>query len=215
MAPSIHCTKSSFEILAHAEHSPLSLPQSQPATGPIGSQELTFQPPWTPLVSTTTPRRAQSPTIPGGSLSFLSQSPSTISTPSARPLGRWDHQSPETMQSGTPLRTASSVKPSHCSKCFCTDRRERVTLAERYSNISDYLCVGRVSPTDYLIHLMEAMDDRTVSFKQGLYQQDGGLGRFLDQVVADHKGWERLREWMEPHAYERVRFVQRGYAIGR
>lgn len=49
---------------------------------------------------------------------------------------------------------------------------------------------------------MEAMDDRTVSFKQGLYQQDGGLGRFLDRVVADHKGWERLREWMEPHAYE-------------
>ncbi|KAF7966984.1 hypothetical protein HWV62_36286 [Athelia sp. TMB] len=108
---------------------------------------------------------------------------------------RWQHHTPDTFDSPGLLSAPPSIS-SHCPRCLCASRGESTTLRQRYLNVSEYLRAARVSPIDYLLHTLTAMDDRTAAYKHALYQVDGKLLELLDVVEEDVRGKARLRDWM-------------------
>lgn len=67
-----------------------------------------------------------------------------------------------------------------------------------------YLRLGRLSPIDLLIHVLDPATPENDRYRTALYKEDGRLAEVMDIIMADDRGSQRLWAWMRPHAVDRT-----------
>jgi hypothetical protein len=74
------------------------------------------------------------------------------------------------------------------------------TRLSRLQDVLTHLRLGRLSPIDLLIHILDPQIPENDWHRIHLYKEDGRLAEIMDTIMADERGRRRLGVWMKEHA---------------
>jgi len=78
------------------------------------------------------------------------------------------------------------------------------TRLSRLQDVLAHLRLGRLSPVDLLIHVLDPQIPENDWHRIHLYKEDGRLGELMDMIMEDERGHKRLGVWMKEHAIEAI-----------